>query len=139
MAGDRIKQIDPQQAYDLLQEDARAVVLDVRSTVEFTHVGHPTGAVHVVWKEGPGWETNPNFVDEVRTRLDGRAEPPEQTPILAICRSGQRSNAAAEALAAAGFTELYNIVEGFEGDRDREGHRSTINGWRYRGLPWEQS
>jgi rhodanese-related sulfurtransferase len=47
--------------------------------------------------------------------------------------------AAARALAAAGFTRLYNVAEGFEGDRDADSHRGALGGWRYHGLPWEQT
>jgi rhodanese-related sulfurtransferase len=97
--------------------------------------------VHVAWAEHPAWRPNPQqFVTQAKAalaKLGGTA--PEVRPILAICRSGARSLAAAQALAAAGFTELYNVAEGFEGDRDEDGHRNTINGWRQRGLPWIQT
>ena len=60
-------------------------------------------------------------------------------PILMLCRSGKRSQLGGELLSSAGFTEVYNIIEGFEGDKDEHGHRNCINGWRFHGLPWEQS
>ena len=64
---------------------------------------------------------------------------PSDTPVLFICRSGGRSNMAATALAAAGFTRCYNILEGFEGDKDAHGQRNRTGGWRAAGLPWYQS
>jgi rhodanese-related sulfurtransferase len=136
-----IESITPDQAFALMRERADAVLLDVRSRVEFDYVGHPPDAVHVAWAEHPAWRPNPmQFVAQVKAalvKLGGEA--PEQRPILALCRSGIRSAAAAQALATAGFTELYNVAEGFEGDRDEAGHRNTINGWRQRGLPWIQT
>jgi rhodanese-related sulfurtransferase len=140
MTNTQIQQLDPQQAYQYLEDNPDAVLLDVRSTVEFTHVGHPPGAYHVPWAEGgAAWAPNPNFVGHVRARLSDREGPPENRPILALCRSGGRSQAAAEALAKAGFKHLFNICEGFEGDLDGDRHRNTVNGWRARGLPWEQT
>lgn len=136
-----IRSINPDEAFALLRERPDAVLLDVRSRVEFDYVGHPPDALHLAWAEHPAWRPNPmQFVTQAKAalaKLGGAA--PETRPILALCRSGGRSLAAAQALAAAGFTDLYNIAEGFEGDRDEAGHRNTINGWRQRGLPWIQT
>jgi rhodanese-related sulfurtransferase len=63
----------------------------------------------------------------------------KDTPLLFLCRSGGRSHAAAAALAAAGFTRCYNVLEGFEGDKDASGQRNRVGGWRAAGLPWQQS
>lgn len=140
MPTDPVLEVSPPQAWALLQQDPAAVLLDVRSSLEFDYVGHPLGAVHVPWKEAPGWQQNPDFVAQVRAALVGRgADPPEAVTILALCRSGGRSQQAAEELARHGFTRLYNILEGFEGDRDPHKHRGTLGGWRFHGLPWEQS
>ncbi len=104
-------------------------------------MGHPLGAVHVPWQEYPDWRADPDFVAKVARSLEtlrpGSA--PDEVPLLAMCRSGKRSAAAARALEAAGYRHVYNIMEGFEGDRDAERHRGTINGWRFHGLPWEQT
>jgi rhodanese-related sulfurtransferase len=134
-------EITPTDAWTLLQDDKDAVLLDVRSRVEFDYVGHPPGAVHVPWKEAPAWEVDPDFVQKVRDRLAraGAQAAPEDRAVLALCRSGARSGAAAAALAAAGFRRVYNVIEGFEGDRDEHRHRNTLNGWRVHGLPWEQT
>jgi len=140
MSQTQVSDIDPQAAWELLRRRPEAVLVDVRSRVEFDYVGHPIGAVHIAWKEFPDWQVNPAFVAELRRALvrAGRGAP-EQVPVLTICRSGVRSREAAEALAQQGFKELYNVAEGFEGERDGERHRGTVNGWRCRGLPWEQT
>lgn len=132
--------VNPQEAHTLIQQTPGAVLLDVRSRVEFDYVGHPPGAVHVAWKEFPDWSVNPAFAAQVSAvlREHGIADP-QATPVFAICRSGGRSMSAAEELARHGFQTLYNVEEGFEGDQDGAGHRNTVNGWRVRGLPWEQT
>lgn len=129
-----IKTLNPPQAWESLQANASAVLLDVRDRIEYGFVGHPKGAVNIPWKDAPDWKPNPNFVDEVRQRI---ANP--DTPILLMCRSGQRSLDAAKALAMAGYRDLTNIEEGFEGPLDGEKHRGTVGGWRFHGLPWEQN
>lgn len=130
----QIKTVKPSQAYDILSRNRDAVLVDVRSKLEYTHVGHPQGAVHIVWKESPGWNVNPNFTAEVE-----RAVPDSNSPVLLLCRSGQRSMDAAIALEKTGYINLINIDEGFEGPLDEEKHRGTVGGWRFHGLPWEQS
>lgn len=135
-----VQRVNPQQAHDLLASDRNAVLIDVRSRVEFDYVGHPLGALHIAWKEFPAWTVHPHFAAEVRRALAERGrDPPEETPLLLLCRSGGRSLAAGEELLRHGFTAVYNVEEGFEGDRDASDHRSTVNGWRYRRLPWEQT
>ena len=136
-----IKELQPREAYALLQQNADAVLIDVRSTMEYEYVGRPLNAVHVPIKEPPAWETAPDFVDNVRAALKGHVPEGdiETTPLLMLCRSGKRSELGAELLIQAGFTDVANILEGFEGDKDPNGHRSTINGWRFHQLPWEQS
>ncbi|QSA96596.1 rhodanese-like domain-containing protein [Methylococcus sp. EFPC2] len=129
-----IKTLNPKQAYDAVRAQPNAVLLDVRDRIEFAFVGHPKGAVNIPWKDAPDWKPNPNFVDEVRQRI---ANP--DTPIFLLCRSGQRSLDAAKALATAGYLDLSNIDEGFEGPLDADKHRGTLGGWRFYGLPWEQN
>ena len=129
-----IKQVSPNQAWKVLTDNPGAVLIDVRSKVEYTHVGHPIGSVHIPWQEAPDWKINPHFVDQV---IDSGAD--KTTPILLLCRSGRRSMAAAQALEMAGFTDLANIEEGFEGSLDEHRHRDTQSGWRFHELPWEQS
>jgi len=134
-----IARVTPLEAWDLISREPRAILLDVRSKLEFEYVGHAPNAVLVMWKDYPDWRENPHFVDEVRAALARHGGDALDRPILAMCRSGARSYAAAAALARAGYTRLYNVEQGFEGDKDGAGHRSTVGGWRFHGLPWVQS
>lgn len=134
-----LKHLTPTEAHDLLQQDPRALLVDIRSTAEVLFVGHPVGAIHVPWLDEPEWTINPDFVRRVRELvLGGIATAEGATPILLICRSGKRSLEAGRALLEAGFTDIYNVLEGFEGDLDDHHHRSAVGGWRFEGLPWEQ-
>ena len=137
-----IQEITPAEAWEILQSNEEATLFDVRTSMEFEYVGHPVNAINVPWKEAPDWSVNNDFVNQVQQALadkNGKSEGIELMPVLTICRSGKRSMAAAEELARHGFTQLYNVEQGFEGDRDGAKHRSTINGWRVANLPWEQS
>lgn len=137
-----VTEVSPQTAWEILKEDPGAVLIDVRSTMEYDYVGHPLGAINIPWKDAPEWRINKNFVESVEEMLLSRQEintEIKSLPLLLICRSGKRSHDAAEELLRHGFRNVYNVAEGFEGDRDDEKHRSTINGWRLHNLPWEQS
>lgn len=129
-----IENLDPKQCWDLLQQNTHAVLVDVRTKMEHTFIGHPPGAVHIPWKEAPDWQINPQFIAELE-----KAVPDKQAPVLLLCRSGQRSLDAAKALEEVGYQHLINIVEGFEGALDENKHRGNLGGWRFHGLPWEQS
>jgi rhodanese-related sulfurtransferase len=130
-----MQHLDPQAAHLFLQQTPEAVLVDCRTEIEHMYVGHPISAEHVAWQEGPDWEIDPDFAAKVKRLLKGELA----RPVLLICRSGVRSLAAGEALEAAGFTQVINVVEGFEGPLDEDFHRGTLGGWRYRGLPWQQS
>jgi len=134
--------LTPQEAWDLLQENPRAVLIDVRSNMEYLFVGHPVGAVHVPWIDEPDWTVNPHFVTEVRKVLLGGICTPQKrgdcAPVILICRSGKRSLEAGRLLLKEGFRQVYHVKEGFEGDLDEHHHRSSLGGWRFHGLPWEQ-
>lgn len=129
-----IENLTPQQAFDLLQKDQSAILIDVRTPMEYVYVGHPIGAVNIRWKDAPSWEINPHFVADV-----ANAVPDFDTPVLLLCRSGQRSLIAAQALEKAGYKRPINIVDGFEGSLDKKNHRGNLGGWRFCGLPWQQS
>lgn len=129
-----MKHLTPKQTSKLLNKDPDALFIDCRSDSEHFFVGHPVGAIHVAWLDGPDWELNPSFIGEIR-RLAGHST--ERTIVL-ICRSGRRSVDAGEALEQAGFKKVYNVLHGFEGELDDKHHRSTVNGWRNAGLPWQQ-
>lgn len=137
-----IKEIRPKEAYAILNNQENAVLIDVRSLMEYEYVGHPLNVVHISIKEPPGWETESGFVENVRSVLAQRLPPDiemKDVPLLMLCRSGKRSELGAELLIKEGYTNVYNVLEGFEGDKDENGHRNTINGWRFHNLPWEQS
>jgi rhodanese-related sulfurtransferase len=129
-----MKHITPKEAHALLQANPDALLIDVRSEIEFLFVGHPVGAIHVSWNDGPDWEVNPHFVGELR-KLVGNGD---KRPILLICRSGNRSEIAGQALIDAGFEQVFNVQCGFEGDLDENHHRNSLSGWRFDGLPWQQ-
>lgn len=133
--------LSPTQAAELLQKDARAVLVDIRSSMEFLFVGHPRGAVHVPWIDEPDWDINPEFTTEIRKLLLGGvvcSEAQDCAPVILICRSGKRSHDAGKRLIEDGMTNIYHVDEGFEGELDDNHQRSTLGGWRYHGLPWEQ-
>lgn len=143
---DGVHSITPKDAWQLLQDNPKAVLIDVRSEMEFLFVGHPKGAIHISWIDSPDWVKNPNFIREVRKVVLGgviddhedSSHPVDSVPILLICRSGARSLEAGKALVESGFKHIYNVLEGFEGSLDNEHHRSSVEGWRFHGLPWEQ-
>jgi rhodanese-related sulfurtransferase len=120
----------PAEAHALMQRGAKLV--DVRTKPEVLYVGKIPGSVTLEWQTYPGNRPNPEFLGELAAVV-GKDE-----PVMFLCRSGARSHAAAEAATRAGWRECYNVLEGFEGDKDNEQHRSTVGGWRKAGLPWIQ-
>ena len=113
-------------------QDGAAVLVDVRSDAEREWVGFVPGAVPLAWKQWPGMAMNAGFEQGLQAAL------PAGKKAVLLCRSGVRSIAAAKRATELGL-EAYNILEGFEGDADPEGHRGRKGGWRFRGLPWRQS
>ena len=102
MSETTIKEISSQQAWEILEAEPQAVLLDVRTSMEYEYVGHPLNALHVPWMDAPDWNIDTGFVDKVRQVLAKRTGSDQglgSIPILAICRSGKRSQAAAEELA----------------------------------------
>ena len=127
--------VPPALAWQLVQAN-RALLVDVRSTEERKFVGHVPGSLHVAWATGTSLVRNPRFVRELEAKLakDGGKD----AVVLLLCRSGKRSVLAAEAAAAAGFTHVFNVLEGFEGEINAHLHRGGSDGWRFHGLPWVQ-
>ena len=123
--------LTPVEAHQLLEEGA-AVIVDVRTRPEWEFVGHVEGAPLVEWRPYGAAAPDPAFADKLAARY------PRDSAILLLCRSGVRSHHAAIAAARAGFTRVFNILEGFEGDIDADGRRGTLGGWRHAGLPWAQ-
>ena len=135
-----LKTITSLEAWDICQKDPRTLLVDVRSSMEYLFVGHPQGAIHVPWIDEPDWVVNKNFATEIRKLALGglKESSTDDVPIILICRSGNRSDEAGKALIEAGIRNVYHIDEGFEGKLDENHHRSTLGGWRFHGLPWEQ-
>jgi len=141
MSQSELHNISPKSASQMLHDDSRAILVDIRSSMEFLFVGHPVGAVHLPWIDEPDWEINPHFVAEVRKLMLGGAICDTEdgcAPIVLICRSGKRSLQAGNALLAAGLNNIFHVDEGFEGELNDVHQRSAVGGWRFHGLPWEQ-
>lgn len=138
----QLKHLTPREAHDLLKENPRGILVDIRSTMEFLFVGHPVGAVHVAWIDEPDWDINPNFVRQIKELMLGGvicdSDVGGCAPIVLICRSGKRSVEAGKALIEAGVKEVYNVLDGFEGELNDQHQRSKLGGWRFEQLPWEQ-
>lgn len=133
--------LTPLEAMEMLESHPQAVLVDIRSSMEFLFVGHPKGAVHIPWIDEPDWTVNPHFVTEIRKLLLGGATCETQAtcaPVILICRSGKRSLEAGKVLVREGLRSVYHVDEGFEGDLDEHHHRSSLGGWRVQNLPWEQ-
>lgn len=128
--------ITPLEAWKLLSDNPQAVLVDVRTEAEWRFVGVPDlsslgrDTVFIEWNTSTGH--NDNFLAELKDKL-----PAESGPVVFLCRSGNRSIGAAETATEAGIEPSYNILDGFEGNLDADGHRGET-GWRAVGLPWKQ-
>jgi rhodanese-related sulfurtransferase len=121
----------PAEAGELMK--AGAWLVDVRTKPELAYVGRIPGAAAVEWQTWPEGRPNPEFLAELAALV------PRDGPVMFICRSGGRSHSAAQAATQAGWREAYNVLEGFEGDKDAAQHRGSIGGWKKACLPWIQS
>ena len=133
-----------QEAYDGLSGQEQSVLVDVRTQAEWAFVGlpdlRPVGKEPLLaeWQSFPSTGPNPDFAKSVSDLLVKKGLD-QSAPIYFLCRSGARSQAAAIALTQAGYTQCFNISDGFEGPLDETGHRGTRSGWKAAGLPWIQS
>ena len=129
--------LSPQQAWEALETDPRAVLVDVRTQAEWAFVGVPDltalgkRVIPIEWSTFPQGRPNDAFL----TQLGHHVE--QDAPVYFLCRSGARSVSAADAATAAGWGAAHNILDGFEGPVDDHGHRA-IAGWKHAGLPWRQ-
>lgn len=123
--------VAPRDAWALVQAGT-ATLVDVRTAEERKFVGFVPESVHVAWATGTSLTRNPRFVRELEAKTG------KDAVVLLLCRSGNRSAQAAEAAAKAGFTHVYNVLEGFEGDLNDAQRRGASNGWRFHDLPWIQ-
>jgi rhodanese-related sulfurtransferase len=123
----------PAEAHKLMQQLPKSKLVDVRSRAELEWVGRVSGCVAVEWNTWPGGNRNLNFLADLESlvQLDDIA--------MFLCRSGARSHHAAIAATRAGYINAYNVLQGFEGDKDASGQRNKTGGWRAAGLPWTQS
>ena len=121
--------LTPEEAWTLLQEHPSSKLIDVRSSEELTLIGRVPGSLEIPWKLYPEWNLNPRFLSDVKTRV----APTDL--VLLLCRSGVRSREAAEYLTREGFRNSFNVLEGFEGDKNAASQR-IVAGWKARGLPW---
>jgi rhodanese-related sulfurtransferase len=137
-----MKNLLPRQAHDLIRDDMQAIFIDCRSDAEYFLIGHSLvyrndGSVVrpelIMWADELRMEVNEHFVQDVMRLASNPA-----SPVVIICRSGRRSVLACEALEQAGYTDLNNVLHGFEGSLNDFDQRSKVNGWRFDGLPWEQ-
>ena len=132
--------VSSQQAWEALSGDENALLVDVRTTAEWSYVGVPDlGAIGkratlIVWQDFPSGEINADFMGELE-----RAAADRDRPVYFLCRSGARSLAAARRAEAAGYRQVFNVADGFEGSPDGAGHRGNMEGWKAAGLPWRQS
>jgi len=132
--------ISAAEAWEKLEGDARAQLIDVRTLAEWNFVGVPDlsplgrQVQCIEWQQFPSGMRNPGFVAEATKVLGDK-----DAPVMLLCRSGARSRAAAIALTEAGYHHAFNVAGGFEGDADEEGHRGHRDGWKVANLPWRQS
>ena len=123
----------PDEACQIMSLAPGAVLVDVRTQAELDWVGTIPGAVEIEWSSYPNMKANPHFIAQLEQQVS------KESLLMFICRSGARSHNAALAATQAGYTDCYNVLQGFEGDKGADAHRNVLNGWRVAGLPWEQS
>lgn len=144
MPGGYEADVTPERAWSALQSEPGAALVDVRTAAEWNYVGLPDlsgiGAplLRLEWQSFPAGEINSAFVEALDAQLTKRGAR-KDAPVFFICRSGARSASAAAAMTAAGYTRCYNVADGFEGPRDKNGHRGTVGGWKAAKLPWVQT
>ena len=124
--------VTPAEAHELMRAGGNVKLVDVRTRAEWEWVGRIPGAIEVEFLTYPGSRPNPEFVRQLEEKVDKDAK------VLFICRSGGRSHNAAMLATQAGYAEAFNVLEGFEGDKDANGQRNKKGGWRFAGLPWTQ-
>ena len=126
--------VTPTEAYQLVAANPKVKIVDVRTQAERDWVGRvqipPEQHLAVQWSLYPGGAPNPEFMQQ----LSAQVQPDDV--LLFLCRSGVRSRHAAKAATEQGYANSFDILEGFEGDKDPQGHRKTVGGWCKAGLPW---
>ena len=123
----------PAEAYALMKALPGARLVDVRTRPEWDFVGKVPGSLMIEWQSYPNSLLNPSFLDDLAARVG------KDDVLMFLCRSGARSHAAASAASSKGYSKSYNVLQGFEGDKDANGHRASVGGWQFSGLPWVQN
>jgi len=123
----------PTEAYALMKNVPGARLVDVRTRPEWDFVGKVPGSLMIEWQTYPSSQPNPSFLEQLA------AQAGKDDILMFLCRSGARSHAAASAASNLGYSKSYNVLQGFEGDRDANGHRASVGGWQFSELPWVQS
>ncbi|MCE1160068.1 MAG: rhodanese-like domain-containing protein [Burkholderiales bacterium] len=123
--------VTPKQAWQLFNS-GEATLVDIRSNEELHFVGRVPGSAHIAWATGTSLTRNPRFAREIANKFD------KNDVLLLLCRSGKRSALAAEVLTNAGFSNVFNVLEGFEGEINEHKQRGFTGGWQFHQLPWEQ-
>jgi rhodanese-related sulfurtransferase len=140
--GEYAGDVSCRDAWDVLVNDPTAVLVDVRTNVEWQLIGKPDLSainkepIYLQWVTMQGM--NANFPTELMAALMEHGVT-QDAPIFFMCQSGGRSKMAAMQCTAQGYAHCYNLAEGFEGGLDEHKHRNSINGWKAAGLPWTQS
>lgn len=131
--------IEPQEAFDTLSQEENSFLVDVRTIPEWSFVGLPNldeinkEVITISWLQYPNMEVNPEFIEQLTNAIKNK-----DSKIFFICKVGGRSMSAANIAATQGFNNCFNIIGGFEGDQNEDGHRGKINGWKASNLPWIQ-
>ena len=126
--------LSPSDAYAVIKAVPNARLIDVRTRPEWDYVGHVPESSLLEWNAYPDGRRNPEFLH----RAADQGARSRSAPVFFLCRSGHRSDGAARVAAAAGYSKAFNVLEGFEGDKDAHGQRGKLGGWRKAGLPWVQ-
>lgn len=136
--------VSVEETWRVLRDEQGAALVDVRTQAEWAYVGVPDLSslekkpLLIEWQVFPSLQVNAGFAPGLADALEKRAIA-KDAPVFFLCRSGQRSKAAAIAMTEMGYTACHNVAGGFEGDLDETRHRGRTNGWKAAGLPWIQS
>lgn len=139
-----VDEVDVASAWNVLQANSRAQLIDVRTRAEWTYVGIPDlgplgrRTVLIEWQTFPDQSVDLRFAERLANELQALGVQVDDD-LFFICRSGSRSLAAAKVMAASGYRACHNVSEGFEGPLDDARHRGTQIGWKAIGLPWQQA
>ena len=134
-----VKNITSIECFNKLSEISNSYLIDIRTKPEWEFIGVPDlsslnkKTIFISWHMYPEMKINSLFENQIT-----ESNIKKNDKLFLICRSGNRSSDAAEFLTSCGFTNCFNVKDGFEGEIGPNHQRSTINGWKYYKLPWKQ-